>query len=86
MALRRPLPNGTTTTNINGIVTSTAVATTNGASRPQPPYCPNAKQPLDLDTYLLAINKEIEVSSPIGNQWIGEVLMSGLMKVFPCDG
>jgi hypothetical protein len=86
MALRRPLPNESTTTSINGMVTTTVAASTNGASRPQPPYCPNAKQPLNLDTYLLAINKEIEVSKPTGNQWIEEVLMSGLMKVFPCEG
>jgi hypothetical protein len=41
LALRRPLPgtSTTTTTNINGILTTTTVATANGASRPQPPYC-----------------------------------------------
>lgn len=49
-------------------------------------YCPNAKQPLYLYDYLSALEKEIEISKPNGDEWIGGLLVSGLIKMFPCEG
>ena len=80
-ASRRPLSNGGMI-----IIDKGNVTLENGRQRPQSAYCPNAKQPLNLDTYLYAIDKEIGISEPTGNQWLGQVLMSGLTKVFPCEG
>jgi len=85
MALRRPLVGtGVVTTYASGNVVSATVAA-DPSPRQTPPYCPNAKQPLDLGIYLSAIDKQIETSKPMGNEWLGGVLMSGLIKVFPCD-